>query len=331
MAEEDGSSRSRGPVRSRTCIAPSPVELETFLRVAECRSLRKAAIGLAVGQPAVSRRIGYLEDHLGVSLFERHSSGVRLTATGWAFAEHAHFILQELYSVVEMARSAGAGCKGVLRLGLVASLSCGVMRDILAEFVAQHPRVDIRAVETERSKLLTLLNDRRLDAMMAAGGFSPDVGESLEISKEKIFVAVSEESDLARKGRLSWDSVQSVPFLVSSADPGPEIHDYIIRRLAGLGRRPNVTRHGLGREGIINLVGLGLGVSLVAEHWCGVTYPGVVFREIGEEDERIPFSLVWRADNDNPALRRFVSLARIEARKAAASLSAASQRPDPLP
>ncbi|MBB4284301.1 DNA-binding transcriptional LysR family regulator [Roseospira goensis] len=214
---------------------------------------------------------------------------------------------------------------------MVASLSCGVMRDILAEFVAQHPRVDIRAVETERSKLLTLLNDRRLDAMMAAGGFSPDVGESLEISKEKIFVAVSEESDLARKGRLSWDSVQSVPFLVSSADPGPEIHDYIIRRLAGLGRRPNVTRHGLGREGIINLVGLGLGVSLVAEHWCGVTYPGVVFREIGEEDERIPFSLVWRADNDNPALRRFVSLARIEARKAAASLSAASQRPDPLP
>ena len=57
----------------------------------------------------------------------------------------------------------------------------------------------------------------------------------------------------------------------------------------------------------MNLVGLGLGVSLVAEHWCGVSYPGVVFRPVGEEDERVRFSLVWRPENDNPALRRFVA------------------------
>ena len=80
----------------------------------------------------------------------------------------------------------------------------------------------------------------------------------------------------------------------------------------------------------MNLVGLGLGVSLVAEHWCGVSYPGVVFRPVGGEDERVRFSLVWRPENDNPALRRFVSLARVHARKAASD-GAASQRPDPSP
>ena len=118
--------------------------------------------------------------------------------------------------------------------------------------------------------------------------------------------------------------------MVGTAEPGPEIHEYLIRRLADLGHRPHVRRHRLGREGIMNLAGLGLGVSLVAEHWRGVQYPSVTFVPVGDENERVPFSLVWRPENDNPALRRFVSLARVHARKAASD-GAASQRPDPLP
>ena len=73
--------------------------------------------------------------------------------------------------------------------------------------------------------------------------------------------------------------------MVGTAEPGPEIHEYLIRRLADLGHRPHVRRHRLGREGIMNLAGLGLGVSLVAEHWHGVSYPGIVFRPVGEVDE----------------------------------------------
>ena len=80
----------------------------------------------------------------------------------------------------------------------------------------------------------------------------------------------------------------------------------------------------------MSLVSLGFGASLVADHWRGVQYPNVTFVPIGDEDERLPFSLVWRPENDNPALRRFVSLARVHARRAAAD-DAVSQKPDPSP
>ena len=119
-------------------------------------------------------------------------------------------------------------------------------------------------------------------------------------------------------------------FVVSAREPGPEIHDYIVRRVSDLGRRARVERHRLGREGIMNLVGLGLGVSLVADHWRGVGYPGVVFVPIGEKDERVPFSLSWRPENDNPALRRFLSLARAAA-KGALSAGVSERRPGPSP
>lgn len=65
----------------------------------------------------------------------------------------------------------------------------------------------------------------------------------------------------------------------------------------------------------MTLVGLGLGVSLVADHWRGVTYPNVSFVPIGDVNEKVPFSITWRPENDNPALRRFISLARIEAQR----------------
>jgi hypothetical protein len=52
---------------------------------------------------------------------------------------------------------------------------------------------------------------------------------------------------------------------------------------------------------------------LVGTAEAAVTYPGVVFRPL--EGETLPFSAVWTDNNDNPALRRFLSLARVLMRK----------------
>ena len=184
---------------------------------------------------------------------------------------------------------------------------------------------------------LAMLRDQRPSDLVVSKIFrtfdeamAPTVSFGPELAEEPIYVALHEDDPLSNQAQLSWDDVREARFLVSTAEPGPEIHHYLIRRLADLGRRPRVARHRLGREGIMNLVGLRLGVSLVAEHWCGVSYPGVVFRPVGEEDERVRFSLVWRPENDNPALRRFVSLARVHAKRNA-SPSAASRTPDPSP
>lgn len=65
------------------------------------------------------------------------------------------------------------------------------------------------------------------------------------------------------------------------------------------------------RETLLALVGFGQGLSLVGDAEGGVTYPGVVFRPL--DSQEIPFSLVWSTQNDNPAFRRFLSAARMQA------------------
>jgi DNA-binding transcriptional LysR family regulator len=53
--------------------------LRYFVAVAEAENITRAAAGLHVAQPAVSRQIQDLEEELGVALLERRAKSVHLT------------------------------------------------------------------------------------------------------------------------------------------------------------------------------------------------------------------------------------------------------------
>ncbi len=290
-------------------------DLRAVAAVAETGSFRRAASALTVGQSAVSRRVAKLEDELGVSLFERHSDGSRLTIAGKCFVQRTSSVLEGLREAVEATRSAGVSGNGMLRLGIIASLSRGALRRVLCSFMERHSDVILSVTETTRSELLTKLSHRKIDALVASGIRNSEYGDSFVLVNEPIFLAVPSQHALSQLNRLRWRDVRTETFVVGSREPGPEIHDYILKKVSDLGRRVHVRRFRLGREGIMTLVGLGAGVSLVADHWRGVAYPNVTFIPIGDEYETVPFSITWRPENDNPALRRFISLARIEAKQ----------------
>jgi hypothetical protein len=74
---------------------------------------------------------------------------------------------------------------------------------------------------------------------------------------------------------------------------------------------PDISREGVAHGSVINLVGLGFGIALVAAGWATTVYPGVVFRPLTDAADILPFSAVWMMENDNPALRRFVTAAHL--------------------
>lgn len=67
--------------------------LKVFEAVAEERSFTRAARALGVSQSAVSQSVAELERQLGVQLFHRDRTSVRLTAEGQAFSRYARNIL----------------------------------------------------------------------------------------------------------------------------------------------------------------------------------------------------------------------------------------------
>lgn len=75
-------------------------------------------------------------------------------------------------------RAARIAGDGHLRLGLIASLSHGVVRVVMADLLAQHVGVDLDITEIERCELLMLLSHRRMDAMIASRVSPVEQGDS---------------------------------------------------------------------------------------------------------------------------------------------------------
>jgi hypothetical protein len=94
----------------------------------------------------------------------------------------------------------------------------------------------------------------------------------------------------------------------------------VVDIVAALGHSPSVERYGVGRETLMHLVALGICISFISEAGTGACYPEVVFWPLATAEDVLPYSAVWLPGNDNPAFRRFLSLAR----------SMSSRQPAPL-
>lgn len=149
-----------------------------------------------------------------------------------------------------------------------------------------------------------------MDVVLIVGTESIAGLDVLPLWSEPIHVALPQSHPLAALDVVQWNQLADAPFILTKLDPGAEIFDFLIRQLAHLGRRPSVESQSVRREGLLALVGLGFGISLVGTAETAVTYPHVVFRRVA--NEMLPFSAVWASNNDNPALRRFLSLARVK-------------------
>ena len=86
------------------------LHMKYAVEIAEKGSLNKAAEALLIAQPNLSRAVKELEADLGVSIFDRSSKGMFLTAEGEKFIGYAKKILQQIDEVENMYKN-GAPAK----------------------------------------------------------------------------------------------------------------------------------------------------------------------------------------------------------------------------
>lgn len=86
--------------------------MEAFVRVIETGSFSAAAQQMRLGQPAVSKSVGQLEQRLGVRLVLRSTRGLTPTEAGQSFYEEAKAIIERAEQAELAASSAGKACRG---------------------------------------------------------------------------------------------------------------------------------------------------------------------------------------------------------------------------
>lgn len=288
-------------------------DLEILVAVAGAGSFRAAAAAMQMDPSVISRRIRNLEDRLGASLFERSRSGVRLTDAGRVFERQAGEVIEQLGEATRSLLSAGRAESGKVAFGVLGSLSSDFLRDLIKAFREAHPSVVLTVHEGSTHEHLAAINERSLDLAFVLGAPRLAGFDSEQLWSEAVTVALPSDDTRATQTSMSLASVANDDFIVSYDPPGPEIHDYIVRSISELSFRPSIKRYKVSRGSLLQMVGLSFGISLGCASEMRLSFPNVTFVPL--DGAAIPFSAIWSPENDNPALRRFLSLARQLARE----------------
>src|SRR5690606_588761 len=134
-------------------------QLQVFQTVCERQSYSRAAEQLGLTQPAVSAQIRQLEQSFGQRVFEYVGKQVHLTAAGEQLSVAVESIFADLERLqMELAALQGQ-VKGELRLAAVSTAQY-VVPYLLAGFLEQYPKIDVRLQVVNRAQALERLLQR---------------------------------------------------------------------------------------------------------------------------------------------------------------------------
>jgi DNA-binding transcriptional LysR family regulator len=306
----DRDTKSKSAPRRSLTSAVDLVHLRYAVAAADHGSFRQAAEALRLQQTKLSRCIRQLEERIEMIVFERSSGGVRATQAGRDFLRMARSILEQMDTLMASAHSAGRGEAGRLAIGFYTSLSAGNLRATLVDFAQRFPQIEVGTIERSRTHLTTALRIGAIDVAIVTGEAPLFDSKIMSLWRERIVIALPEGHRLADGETIYWTDLKGETLLVSRHDPGPEIQELLLTKLASPEDRPKPVYHDTSWGNIMSLVAAGFGVSLVAESDVGVKSSGLIYRELrdGMGPSLVGYSAHWRADNDNPALASFLKM-----------------------
>lgn len=138
-------------------------QLSYFKKVAETRSISRAAEELLLTQPAVSKQIRALEEELGTKLFDRIGRKVLLTRAGENLFEHASRILRSVQEAKTAVHDMSQECSGELVIGASDHISLHRLPDVLKSYIAAYPAVDLKLRCHRSETIISMVNNNQVD------------------------------------------------------------------------------------------------------------------------------------------------------------------------
>ena len=287
--------------------------LRYFVAVAEERHFGRAAARLHVTTPPLSQRIRELEQALGLTLFERTSRHVSLTAAGERLLAEAREVLgamDRFTSVAAELSSAPLLCA----VGYCHGSEGGMMRAIKS-LRAARPDMTLRADGLTSLRILDGLRAGVLDAGIVRG---PVVGRgrltSVPLAEVPVdHVAVPTGHRLAAADVVDASALDGEPVLIVDREDAPTAHDAIESYCTAAGARPRwITHAAVQVERVLDQVAVGTGIGWL-NSWQAepaARRPDVAVRPLRPVSLYDDFFVVWRSGDTSATVAAFVEAAR---------------------
>ncbi|OMB80819.1 LysR family transcriptional regulator [Mycolicibacterium conceptionense] len=193
--------------------------LKYFLRIAEERSITRAAAVLGIAQPALSRQLQLLEDDLGVTLFTRTRRGVELTEAGERLRASTAAPLRQLELAVQYAGTPLARLDRTLRLGLPETTVDLLSAPLLASLTTAFPEATFSVTVGSTDQLVEAMLKGAVDIAL----INPVPDDRVfyrELLTEQLFLIGGPETSLEASRAVAFADIVALPLVVPRSSSG---------------------------------------------------------------------------------------------------------------
>jgi DNA-binding transcriptional LysR family regulator len=236
-------------------------QLRTLLAVVREGSVTAAADELVVTQPSVSSALAALARELGCELFERSGRGIRLTASGAAFAPYAADVIGLLDRGRQAAQEAADAAAHELQIIAVTTAAESFVPPLMRLFADQHPEIELTLAVGNRHEVLERVLNHSVDVAILGKPPADDRLLAARLTDNEIVCITAPDDPAVGLGRQEAAELAGRRWLLREAGSGTRTLNE--QFLTDRGLDPSTLT--LGSNGAIKQAArAGLGVSLVS-------------------------------------------------------------------
>jgi len=291
-----------------------PRRLRFFIAVAEERSFTQASRRLRVSQPSLSATIRSLEDVLDSELLTRTTRTVALTRAGEGLLEHATRILADLERAADHTRRAAEGRAGSITVGFGGLQLFDLMPTILSTLRTLEPElhVEVHRLRSVPSDHAELLRDRHIDVSHISGS-EDDALSGITVAvvgAARPAMIVPRSHPLASASTATLSQFANDTFVVESGNgPGGSAAG-TLRACYAAGFTPKLLPAADDLLAQFCLAAAGFGVSLALLPLGEFSLPNATWIPLSDFPIALPMTIATRDQEHDPAVHRYVSIAR---------------------
>ena len=245
-------------------MEPSLRQIRYFLATANAGQVSRAAMDMNVSQSAITTAIKTLEEIIGTSLFDRHSSGVTLTYEGNLFLEHAMHIVESVEEAVRIPRRIREDVKGSINIVVTYTISGYFLPPFLSRFSRAFPNIKINLSEADRATIEEGLITSGFDLAVM---LTSNIVNHEELSHDTLWRSrrrlwVDAHHKFLKVPSLTLQDIAAEPYIMLTVDEASNTAQRYWNRTP---HKPNTIFRTSSVEAVRSLVANGMGVSILSD------------------------------------------------------------------
>ena len=283
-------------------------QIKYFLTLSNELHFWKTSEKMFISQSSLSRQIQSLENEMGIQLFERDKRNVKLTDAGKFLQEKWTTTIKELDQVHRQAKKIDEGTAGFVSISYPGSIAFKFLPNFLEILNSNLPELKLELIEpTDKTHEKLLLN---YDTDIA---FSRDSIKNIKINSQKInsepiCLVVPENHWLNNKSLDNLKELKDEKFIISGLHQTTFFASLLRSFFDTYGFEPKTVIESDFGGMILNLVSIGLGISILPISYKYANIKNVRFIELQEE---IDLFVNWRKNDPNKTINKIISLTNL--------------------